>query len=133
MTITGINHITFSVSNLQASLDFYIDLLGLSPVYTWDQGAYLTAGDVWIALNQETQCKRVPQETYTHIAFQVTPSDLQALKNKLLDAGVKSFKNNTSEGDSFYFLDPDGHKLELHANTRKDRLKAITKDKYSGG
>lgn len=31
-------------------------------------------------------------------------------------------EENLSEGDSLYFLDPDGHKLELHVGSLQSRL-----------
>ena len=121
--VNGINHITFSVSDLEVSLRFYIDLLGLKLVRAWDEGAYLLAGNQWIALNVETRSTQCDHSTYSHIAFNVSFADFQETRDRLVDAGVISFKENTSEGSSFYFLDPDGHKLELHFNTLEDRLK----------
>lgn len=123
--INGISHITFAVSNLDRSIKFYSEVLGLKLVAHWDRGAYLTAGDMWIALNEDKKVSSESQRDYTHIAFNVLSIDFSKLKKKLKKAGVKSFKENTSEGDSFYFLDPDGHKLELHYNTLEDRLKWI--------
>ncbi len=123
--INGINHITFGVTDLEKSLAFYVDLLGLTLVTKWHKGAYLLAGQQWIALNVDENKDKVPTKDYTHIAFNVLPKDFTTLKQKLTQAGIKPFKENTSEGESFYFLDPDGHKLELHHNTLEDRLKWI--------
>jgi catechol 2,3-dioxygenase-like lactoylglutathione lyase family enzyme len=120
--INGINHITFAIVDLERSLNFYVDLLGLKLVGRWDKGAYLLAGNQWIALNVDNKRSTVPTEDYTHVSFNVLASDFQKLKDKIERAGVQSFKENTSEGDSFYFLDPDGHKLELHYNTLEDRI-----------
>ncbi|WP_026475735.1 fosfomycin resistance glutathione transferase [Alkaliphilus transvaalensis] len=121
--INGINHITFAVKDLNKSIHFYVDLLKLKLVAQWDKGAYLLAGNIWIALNLDEKARKEPNQDYTHVAFNVLSTDFQQLKNELEIAGVKTFKENTSEGDSFYFLDPDGHKLELHYNTIEDRLK----------
>nr|WP_087024831.1 VOC family protein [Thaumasiovibrio subtropicus] len=49
--ITGLNHLTLAVSSLEASLDFYVDKLGLCLHATWDNGAYLSAGDLWFCLS----------------------------------------------------------------------------------
>lgn len=41
-----LNHLTLAVSNLQTSLTFWRDLLGLQLHAEWDTGAYLTCGDL---------------------------------------------------------------------------------------
>lgn len=120
--INGINHITFAVKNLEESINFYSNLLGLRLVAHWDEGAYLLAGDVWIALNLDEKTRSEPVPDYTHIAFNVLSTDYPKLKEKLEKEGIMTFKDNTSEGHSFYFLDPNGHKLELHYNTLEHRL-----------
>ena len=121
--VNGINHITFAVTNLEKSLDFYVNLVGLRLAARWDRGAYLLAGSQWIALNVDTERNSVPTKDYSHTSFNVLSSDFHTVKEKLEKAGVRPFQENTSEGESFYFLDPDGHKLELHYNTIEDRLK----------
>jgi len=40
----------------------------------------------------------------------------------LLSARAASWKQNTSQGESMCFLDPDGHKLEIHASDLHDRI-----------
>jgi catechol 2,3-dioxygenase-like lactoylglutathione lyase family enzyme len=60
-----------------------------------------------------------PQESdYTHYAFSIDENDFAAFVARLTQAGVTSWKENKSEGESFYFLDPDGHKLEAHGQPR---------------
>lgn len=129
--INGINHITFAVSELNKSVEFYVNLLGLRLVGKWDTGAYLLAGNQWVALNVDEAVNLETKSDYTHISFNVLSTDFQNMKEKLVSAGVKSFKENSSEGDSFYFLDPDGHKLELHYNTLEDRLKWARENDWS--
>ncbi|WP_097019015.1 VOC family protein [Orenia metallireducens] len=129
--INGVNHITFAVSNLDISIEFYSELLGLKLVAHWDKGAYLMAGNIWIALNLDEKIISEPNQDYTHIAFNVLSTEYPKLIERLKKAGVKTFKNNTSEGESFYFLDPDGHKLELHYNTIEDRLKWARENDWS--
>ena len=55
--ITGINHITLSVIDLDKSFDFYIEVLGCKPVAKWKQGAYLLAGDLWLCLSVDEQTR----------------------------------------------------------------------------
>lgn len=120
--ITGINHINLSVSDIERSFHFYHQLLGLNPICKWPYGAYFLAGNDWFCLNVTNQCAVSSTTSYTHYAFTVNDDDFTNIVAKLCDAGIESFKNNRSEGKSFYFLDPDGHKLELHVGDWKSRL-----------
>lgn len=120
--INGINHITFGVSDLQASLKFYVDLLQLQLIAKWDEGAYLKAGDQWIALNVDNLDLSPNSQNASHIAFNVNEEDFEAMKSRLENHGVKKYKENTSEGPSYYFLDPDGHCLEIHYSTLENRI-----------
>ena len=85
--IKGINHITLAVKDVEKSFEFYKDILGLKPVAKGKNGAYLTAGDTWIALNQDSKVLEVKRPDYSHIALNCTSSDFQALKSQLLDYG----------------------------------------------
>lgn len=127
--ITGINHITFSVKNLNDSIDFYRDLLGMKLHVFWDAGAYLTAGDMWLCLSLG---KPEPAKDYTHVAFSVDERMLSELRTKLSRIGIEEWKKNASEGDSLYLLDPNGHRLELHCGTLATRLAELKKSPCKG-
>ncbi|ADZ91614.1 Glutathione transferase [Marinomonas mediterranea MMB-1] len=127
--VSGLNHITLSVSDLARSLTFYVDLLGMKGHVKWDKGAYLSCGDLWLCL----YCDDVsPAGDYTHIAFNVQEADFTTCRDKLRQAGVTEWKVNSSEGDSVYFLDPDGHKLEIHSGNLMSRLESLKEAPYSG-
>ncbi len=119
MAVTALNHVTIAVSDLERSFGFYLEMLGFRPHARWGGGAYLTLGDMWFCLSVD---EAKPALDYSHLAFSVAEADFASLRNKLLAAGVPEWKRNRSEGDSFYFLDPDGHKLELHVGTLESRL-----------
>jgi catechol 2,3-dioxygenase-like lactoylglutathione lyase family enzyme len=121
--ITGLSHVTFAVSRLDLSLRFYSELLGLKSLVRWKDGAYLSAGDFWIGLTlDKAATEATNNSSYTHVAFAVTPERFLELREKLLAHDAEEWQINTSPGESFYFLDPDGHKLEIHARTLPDRL-----------
>ncbi len=130
--INGINHITFAVSSLERSINFYVELLGLRLVALWEKGAYLLAGDLWIALNVDENPRREPYPGSSHIAFNVLSIDYHQIKENLERAGVVPYKENTSEGESFYFLDPDGHRLEIHYHTLEHRLSWAKESNWEG-
>jgi hypothetical protein len=81
--------------------------------------AYFLAGDVWIAV---IQGEGRTDNRYDHIAFQVEPAGYRKLISRLIDAKCTVWKENESEGDSFYFLDPSGNKFELHYSNLKSRI-----------
>jgi catechol 2,3-dioxygenase-like lactoylglutathione lyase family enzyme len=116
------------------SLTFWHDVLGLTLHARWDTGAYLTCGDLWLCLSyDETRRVVPPQESdYTHYAFSVAEQDFAPFSHKLEQAGVTVWKQNKSEGASFYFLDPDGHKLELHVGNLAARLAACRENPTQG-
>ncbi len=126
--ITGINHITLAVSDLQRSLDFYIDTLGFTGHVMWNNGAYLSIGELWLCLSYDIPCSK---EDYTHIAFSVSPADYEAFTTRLVSRGVVQWKENTSEGKSFYLLDPDAHKLEIHVGDLSTRLEELQTHPYN--
>lgn len=125
--ITGLNHITLAVSDLDRSVAFYLNVLGLKGHVIWDKGAYLSAGSLWLCLSVDEPDDKTD---YTHIAFTVEPERFHTFCNTLLNNGVESWKENASEGDSLYFLDPDGHKLEIHAGSLQTRMESIRLNPY---
>lgn len=130
--ITGLNHITLAVSKLEESLYFYRELLGFRSHVKWRNGAYLSINELWLCLSLDTPSIQSDDSysDYSHIAFSVTQVEFDNLKTKLITNKVKSWKENKSEGLSFYFLDPDNHKLELHVGDLQTRLESLKSNPY---
>lgn len=120
--ISGVNHITLAVSDLERSFRFYADDLGCRPVARWDRGAYLRAGDLWLALILDDRVGAALRPDYTHIAFSCPADGFAQQVRRLQAAGCAPWSENRSEGASYYFTDPDGHKLELHVGDLDSRL-----------
>jgi len=115
--ITGVNHVTLVVRDLNASLSFWRDILGLTLRARGPDMAYLSGGTLWLCLERGTPS---PREDDSHIAFSCAPEDYDRLCARLAAAPV--WKQNRSEGASLYILDPDGHKLEIHLGNLTTRL-----------
>ena len=126
---TGLNHITIAVSDIDCSLKFYTELLGFNGHVKWDSGAYLSLGDLWLCLSID---RPDISSDYTHIALDVSEGEMVELRAKLESLRVQQWKQNSSEGDSIYILDPDGHKLELHVGNLSSRLESLKHQPYQG-
>ncbi|MBN1937219.1 MAG: VOC family protein [Anaerolineae bacterium] len=130
--ICGINHITLSIKDVKTSFGFYTTVLGFQPVARWPKGAYLLAGDVWIALVLDEHTRTGPLPEYTHVAFAVSEADFEALSARIIAAGAEVWQDNRSEGASLYFLDPNGHKLEIHATDLAARIESARAAPWEG-
>lgn len=122
MTIVGLNHITLAVADINRSLAFYRDVLGCVVRAVWPDGAYLEAGTVWLCLSRDDNARSTPRPDYTHIAFSISDDDFASVSEKL-SSNCVIWKEDKSEGASVYFLDPDGHKLEIHMGNIETRLR----------
>lgn len=130
--LTGLNHLTLAVTDLARSVAFYRDLLQFQLHATWDDGAYLSLPGLWLCLSRDPLRNAAPAADYTHYAFTCDATDFPSLVAGLRAANVPAWRDNRSEGDSFYFLDPDGHKLEVHVGDLASRLAACRQQPYAG-
>jgi len=129
--LSGLNHLTLAVQSLDLSVPFYKDLLGFHLKEKWDKGAYLELGQLWLCLSLDESRPQEPLTEYTHYAFSTSAEKFSPFVAKLIQADVIEWKSNSSEGDSFYFLDPDGHKLEVHVGNLSSRLRQCNEHPYS--
>jgi catechol 2,3-dioxygenase-like lactoylglutathione lyase family enzyme len=141
--IHGVHHTCITVSDLERSLSFYRDLLGLELVMTEESDrsgddrskalgvpkakvklAILRAGDARVELIEYVTAKGQAYDRSNndvgamHIAFQV--EDIDAVYRRLLDHGVRftappaTIPAGPMEGWRWtYFFDPDGVSLEI--------------------
>ena len=124
--IRGLNHITIATADLERAASFYSTVLGLTLEKTWSDGAYLSAGSLWLCLSFDKAAQA--GQDYSHIAFDLGVNDFDAMATKVRESGAVIWKTNRSEGASLYFCDPDGHRLELHVSGLASRLDDMNKE-----
>lgn len=124
--INGLNHITFSVTNLTKSNEFYRDVLKAEILVEGETSAYFNLAGVWLALNEEKNIPRNEIEySYTHMAFTISDNDFDDWYIWLKENRVNILEGrdrDIRDKKSIYFTDLDGHKLELHTGSLEDRL-----------
>lgn len=110
----GIDTVIVRVSNIEASKDWYVNKLGLAPI--WDDPKTKlvvldTKSPTSLTLWQTEQTVMVNRETASYPIFR-TP-DAELLRQELLNRGVEV--GETIQDDYvkyFFFYDPDGNVLE---------------------
>lgn len=127
--VARLDHISFYVSDLKRSVQWYQEVLGLEArhedVWKSDSRCFLGHGEVLVALFE-----RPAEESYSskgmpvanHQAFRVSLEDYRRFKEKLGDLGIRYREMDHTISDSIYFRDPDDYWIELTTYERKRNL-----------
>ena len=123
--LRGLDHIAISVKDLERSLKFYTEVLGLEVTereYSKPGIEYfLDCGPVLIGLIQGESSgeKHLLQDGGfggNHVSFPVHSRDFDAVVADVRQRNIPiTFLKKREKSWSLYFLDPDGNKLEVTA------------------
>ncbi|BDB29873.1 VOC family protein (plasmid) [Cupriavidus sp. P-10] len=116
MEVTGMNHFTVLTTNLESSVQFYAQILGLSvgarPGLSL-AGAWLYCNGAPIVHLISSETSASPFGVLDHMAF--SARDLPGFQQRLQSLGIPfSLSQQTDTGIwQLFFRDPDGAKIEL--------------------
>ena len=126
MKITDADHTNWRVKDLERSLRFYRDVLGLKPFGLQEHRrgerpiVSLRVTTTFILhLRPDPEFEPGPTGGYDHLALVVDGTDPEALAKHLKDSGVEIERRSESvvgargEGTALYVRDPDGYRIEL--------------------
>ncbi|MFD1428373.1 VOC family protein [Kroppenstedtia sanguinis] len=127
MKVTGFNHVTIRVSDLQRSRKFYQGILGMELVHQGRRDVYLEGGTAWICL-MEREGERMDASAgpgVDHVAFTIVDEDFDEAVERLRDHQVRIIRGPMERGGGrvLNFLDPDGTQLELYTGSLAGRMK----------
>ena len=124
MRVSELGHVSLFVRDLESSVAFYRDVLGLRETGRGKDGriVFLSAGahhhDVSLELAR-VEAKPLPAGApgLYHVAFCVgsTREALQAARREAEQAGLLPFGEAGGATPCFCIKDPDGHTVELYA------------------
>ena len=122
---TGLVHFSLPANNVDESLRFYTEILGMKFRGNVGGGKCVTVGDVNIILAPRPTPRPVEEidqlnTPFCHYAFYVSSADFDRAYDGLVESGVRVDgepeyrRNGTFNGRSLYFWDPTGNRLELN-------------------
>ena len=125
MKVTGADHTNWRVKDLERSLRFYRDVLGLEPfgLEEYHRGerpivSLRVTSTFILHLRPDPSFEPGPTGGYDHLAL-VVETDAETLARHLGTAGVKveqrleGVVGAQGEGEALYVRDPDGYLIEL--------------------
>jgi len=122
--IKALAHVCFTVRDLDASLAFYRDVLGLRQVFDFVNeagerfGVYLhVAGRSFVELFRGEALPRAPGQSFQHFCLEV--EDVAAAVEVIRAKGVEVTDPALGSDRSWqaWLSDPDGNRIELHGYT----------------
>ncbi len=114
IAVLGIEEIAFEVKDLEQSIAFYRDILGLLLYSRGPQQAWFRVGAQSLALFTH---ERVGSGQ--HFAFLIPPEKAEQARSALVAHGFPDETMQQDDGVSVYVCDPDGNKIELYGKRTK--------------
>ncbi len=118
MKLEALDHVGLAVSDIDRSIEWYQQVLGLERAYQDAWGSYpavLIKGGSGVALfpARGTPVQASTFDSLTHVAFRASAQDFEATRRELQAAGIDFRESNHTVARSIYLLDPDAHLIEI--------------------
>jgi len=117
--VEGIDHVAMSVSDVEQSAQWYVDVLGFKRRFEemWDGvPVFIGKGTTALALfpvREKGGSSEPGGIRMLHLALRASRKNFLAAQGELKRRGIKFEFQDHEISHSIYFRDPDGHKLEI--------------------
>ena len=132
--ITGLAHVCFIVKDLDASIRFYRDQLGLKPGFDFINdkgerfGIYLHFGErTFLELFTGDPKKPADKISYQHICIEVDEINATVAQFRAKGVAVSDPTLGSDQSWQAWLTDPDGNRIELHAYTPESKQLTVLK------
>jgi catechol 2,3-dioxygenase-like lactoylglutathione lyase family enzyme len=120
-SVEGIDHIALAVKDVERSVVWYKDVLGLERRHEEAWGNYpamVGVGTTSIALFpvEGAEPKASPDRdvlAMRHFAFRTDRANFDRARRELNERGIRLEAQHHGISESIYFHDPDGHEVEI--------------------
>jgi catechol 2,3-dioxygenase-like lactoylglutathione lyase family enzyme len=119
LQIAHIDHVAIAVADVERSINWYRDILGLERRHPeWGTApAMMCAGETCVALfSRQGAPEPAPGRgavAMRHLAFRVDRPGFERAQAELRERGIGFESMDHETAHSIYFADPDGHRLEI--------------------
>ncbi len=123
--ITGMSHTGFDVEDLDRTIEFYTKVLGAKLEWRLETGkrplCKLYIGNLGLSIPQRDPGAPKPEIPFAiHFAFAVDPKQADECIEHVKSCGIEvdgpNGHGNEGMNLSWFFSDPDGHRLEIEAH-----------------
>ena len=108
--VTSLNHVTVFVPDVQKSVRFYQDLLGMSVLTKQNAGINLATGNGFLGIYP---ARNATVGSINHFCLGMENFDAQEVSKRLGERGVKANIRMRGDTPELYFNDPDGISVQL--------------------
>jgi len=116
IVIESINHVSLTVSDLDASINFYKEMFDFEAVekYSTENQVFMRMGEILISLNR-LEGFRNTESSKPIISFYIDEEDFEDAVDELNETGIDIVygPENIRNGKTIVFVDPDDNKIEL--------------------